>query len=371
MHTFQGGSDGAESWAAPIMDAAGNFYGTTAFGGNGAGCPVASHGGCGTVYKIASDGTESVLHAFRGNDDGRYPVGGLTLDEDGNLYGTTQLGGSSDCQLMGCGTVFKIAPNGDETILHAFRDDDVDAAGPVTGLVRDSSGNLYGAGLGGGPAHAGAIFKIATDNTYSIVHTFTGTAKQQGNPNSLMIDRFDNIYGTSGYRAEYEYCVHCGTIFKLSRTGVFSTVHVFPKDTPMPDGALVKDSAGNLYGTTYAGGPTVCGCGTIFKLANDGSLTTLYSFQGGTDGRWPLGGMAMDRSGNLYGATAAGGTACGSGCGTLFKLDAGGTESVVYRMFRKKGASLVSGIMRGPGGVLYGTARIYGGGEGTFFKIKP
>ena len=373
IHTFRGGSDGAEPWSAPIMDAAGNLYGTTAFGGNGQGCPVADHGGCGTVYKITPDGTETVLYAFRGNSDGRFPQAGLLLDEGGNLFGTTLLGGNAGCNGDGCGTVFRIAPDGDETILHAFAADGSDAAEPVAGLVRDSSGNLYGAGTGGGPARSGMIFRIAPDNTYSIVHIFTGKPEQQGNPNSLMIDRYDNIYGTTGYPGEYEYCEgYCGTIFTVTMFGVFRTLHVFSTaEGTIPAGTLVKDGSGSLYGTTYGGGTAACGCGTIFRLAKDGTFTRLYSFQAGTDGAWPEGGVAMDKNGNLFGTTVDGGAGCSIGCGTLFRLDSAGTESVVYSFLKKKGASPVSGVFRADGGRLYGTALLDGGGKGTVFKIRP
>lgn len=381
-YTFQGGTDGQAPYAAPIEDAAGNLYGTTVFGGNGAGCPVADHGGCGTVYKIAPNGTGSVLHVFTGGGDGRFPESTLIMDADGNLYGTTRYGGSAQCQSgAGCGTVFKLAPNGAETILHVFHLDGTDGVEPVAGLVRDAAGNLYGAAIGGGPAHAGVIFKIATDDTYTILHAFSGTMEEQGNPNGLIIDARGNLYGTAGTDSPPTFCEgFCGTVFELGANGTFRTLYDFSGETDgaIPFGAMVRDRAGNLYGTTTLGGTGVCsdqGCGTVFRLAPNGPLTTLHSFAPGTDGHLPMGALAMDKAGNLYGTTAlGGGSGCrGEGCGTIFEIAPDLTETVLHAFARKQGGFARSGLMKDKTGNLYGTAS-YGNGtaiDGTVFRLKP
>lgn len=381
-HTFQGGTDGQASYAAPIKDSAGNLYGTTTFGGNGTGCPVADHGGCGTVYKITPDGTKSVLHVFKGGEDGRFPQSSLVMDADGNLYGTTRYGGGTGCEIGGgCGTVFKLAPNGAETIQHVFHPDGSDGIEPVAGLVADAAGNLYGAALGGGPAHAGVIFKIAADNTYTILHTFSGTMEEQGNPNSLIIDARGNLYGTAGTDSAPTYCEgFCGTVFELAAHGTFRTLYDFSgeADGEIPFGAMVRDRAGNLYGTTIMGGTALCsgqGCGTVFKLAPNGTLTTLHSFAPGTDGHRPIGALAMDKAGNLYGTTALGGSSgChGDGCGTIFEVAPDMTETVLHAFAKKQGSFPRSGLMKDKAGNLYGAAS-YGYGtaiDGTVFRLKP
>src|SRR5215469_4800221 len=153
LYTFTGGTDGGGPQSNLIMDAAGNLYGTTAFGGSSPNCSF----GCGTVFKLDPSGNETVLHAFTGTPgDGARPFGGLIMDAASNLYGTTQDFGGCD---LGCGIVFKLDPSGNETVLHTFTGSD--GANPSAGLIMDAAGNLYGTTPGGGASGGcGTVFKI-------------------------------------------------------------------------------------------------------------------------------------------------------------------------------------------------------------------
>ena len=208
-----------------------------------------------------------MLYTFTGSPDGARPLGGLVRDEAGNLYGTTYFGGSSGFY----GTVFNLDSAGVETILYNFSDG-TDGAGPRGTLVRDASGNLYGVTRSGG-------------------------------------DPVQNC--TSGSWKG------CGVVFKLDSSGKETTLYAFTdqRDQSFPNGGLLRDGAGNLYGTD--GFP-----GTVFKLDVNGKEHVLHTFQAQT-GVLPLAGMIMDSAGNLYGTTSQGGNSgCPSqyGCGVVFKL---------------------------------------------------
>ena len=260
LHSFAGPpTDGAGPAASLLRDAAGNLYGTTEYGGGAvSACSggVVEFGGCGVVFKLSPTGTETVLHTFAGFEasieDGANPTTGLIPDAAGNLYGITWNGGNSCPSGDGCGTVFKLSPSGTETVLYSFNYFADNAAHP-TSLVRDTAGNFYG----------------TTETGGDIGTCFNGQDVEQG----------------------------CGTVFKLSPAGTFSVLHIF---TYGDDGAyptdLVRDVAGNLYGTTAFGYGTgvfggACntglGCGVVFELSASGTETVLYTFTGGADGAAP------------------------------------------------------------------------------------
>jgi uncharacterized repeat protein (TIGR03803 family) len=208
LYSFQGGSDG-ENASALAADTAGNFYGTTGLGG-GTGC--GGHG-CGTVFKLTSDGTETVLYAFKGRRDGWSPIGGLIFDADGNLYGTTPIGGGTGCGGNGCGIVFELAPDGTETVLSRFNR----AGGPAQpfgGVVRDQVGNLFGTTLYGGVGGCGTVFKVAPGHEAKAAYSFT-CARDGANPQArLLLGQSGDLYGTTsggGNNPGY------GTIFVLSK----------------------------------------------------------------------------------------------------------------------------------------------------------
>jgi len=276
---------------------------------------------CGSVFKLTPDGEEVALHTFENRmvTDGKGPVGRLALDDAGNFYGATQNGGSKKiCYGGGCGTVFKIAPDGTETILHVFTGGRDTGFVPQSGLVRDQMGNLYGTV---DIYQGSAVYKIAPDGSARVTRLEFG-----GAVGDLIIDKKGNLYGEEG---GYGYSV----IYALTPEDKQTTLYRFyygSTDGSELAGGLLRDKAGNLYGVTADGGDLNCkkevgayGCGTVFKLAPDGTKTTLYAFHGGNDGFYPTGGVVADKSGNLYGTTVYGGdnTKCGSlGCGTVFEI---------------------------------------------------
>jgi uncharacterized repeat protein (TIGR03803 family) len=351
-----------------VLDAAGNLYGTTAYGGVF---------GNGTVFKLDAAGKETVLYSFTGGVDGAIPLAGLLRDAVGNLYGTTEHGGDLTCNSgAGCGTVFKLDKTGKETVLYSFVGG-ADGADPFVGVIQDMAGNLYGTTPQGGAFSSGTVFKLDTNGNETVLYTFTGG--QGGTdgywPESVIGDSAANLYGTTQLGGNFSF----GSVFKLDRTGKETLLYRFRGGTSgdQPVGGVILDKAGNLYGATQSGGTFFDG--TVFKLNTAGNKTVLYSFVGGTDGVNPVAGVIADAAGNLYGTTQyGGGVACfGDGCGTVFKLDRTGKETVLYSFTGgADGASPVAGLVRDAAGNLYGTAYFGGlcsvsGGCGVVFKIAP
>ena len=329
LYSFTGGSDGAQPHANVVFDTAGDMYGTTNFGGS-ANCNL----GCGTVFRLtpgSSGWTESVLYTFTGGSDGREPDARVVLDAAGNLYGTTLQGGNinSACS-SGCGTVFKLTKGSSswtDSVLYAFGGRP-DGASPHDGLVFDKAGNLYGTTNGGGTSGYGTIFKLARSSsawTESVLHSFNATNGGEYPFGGLILDATGNLYGTTFRGATAGY----GVVFEMlpSSNGVWreKVLHAFANaPSANPVAGLVMDSAGNLYGTTMAGAPqTSCagGCGTLFKLtpATAGGWTykVIHSFGLGSDGFHPTGDLILDSTGNMYGTTQAGGA---QGSGMVFEM---------------------------------------------------
>ncbi len=378
LYSFAGGtSDGANPQASLLADSAGNLYGTTSGGGN-SNCN--NNRGCGVVFKLAPNGsggyTESILYSFATGNDGNIPEAGLIIDSAGNFYGTT-LGGGTDS----FGTVFKLAPNGSggfvESILYSFTD--ANDGGPVAGLLIDGAGNLYGTTLGVstgiGPG-AGVVFKLAPDGsggyTESVLYAFTGGSDGASSRAGLIMDSTGNLFGTTSGGGNNNCINGCGVAFKLAPNGsggyTESTLYSFAggNDGAIPQGGLILDSAGDLYGTTTAGESS--NNGTVFKLAPNGSggytESLLYSFNGSTtlDGAGPEGSLLLDSAGNLWGTTQGG----GFGDGTVFKLAPNGSggyaESVVHAFSAgSDGANPQAGLIIDSTGKLYGTTS--GGGN--------
>ncbi len=321
LHTFTDESDGAAPYAGLIQTTDGNFYGVTITGGD-------PHSNCGTVYKVTASGTLTTLHAFAGHpNDGCEPYGPLVQATDGNFYGTTNYGGTSNnCGIFGCGTVFKITTGGTVTILYSFctQSGCLDGSSPQAGLVQGSDGNLYGATFYGGPNYGGpngygTVFKITTSGTLTTLHNFDFT--DGADPSGTLVQPSDgNFYGTTFAGANGG-----GTVFKMTSSGTLTTLHNFNgTDGANPQAGLVQASDGSFYGTTTAGGTGGGGdFGTIFAITPGGTLTTLYNFcsLGGidcTDGAYPKAGLIQASDGKLYGVTSEGGNA--SGAGTAFSL---------------------------------------------------
>ena len=310
--------------AGLVRDSSGNLYGTTYNGGLK---------GEGVVFELTPTGTEAVLHSFvapsttRGKKppDGGGPEASLTLDGQGNLYGTTSYGGNGNAPVCGpesgCGTVFELTPSGTETLLYQFTGES-DGAVPVAPVVFDSQGNLYGTTQYGGTPGFGVVFKLNPSGVETVLYSFTGGADGSFPNGGLVLDKKGNVYGVTlegGGTKNLDCQAGCGIVFKVSPTGEETILHSFTDapDGSYPVGSLVFDSHGNLYGATTSGG--VVGGGTIFKITASGKETVLYSFTGKADGGGPTGSLAIDSQGNLYGTTSYGGIESVQG-GVAFKL---------------------------------------------------
>lgn len=393
LYTFTGGGDGAVSWANLVSDPAGNLYGTTIAGGAY---------GYGTVFQLAPSGggtwTETVLHSFNPNGlDGVEPEAGLVRDAAGNLYGTTYFGGAYTA-----GTVFEVAPQPDgtwsETVLYSFNN--VNEGRPAAGLTLDQAGNLYGTSSGV-PYWCGTVFELTPQAggawKETVLHNF-GRIKAAPNAGcqptaALVFDSVGNLYGTTSTGGA---SIYFGTVFRLGRgaTGqwTLAVLHSFSGsngDGEYPYAGVAMDSTGRLYGTSFAGGNSPCfsGCGIVFKLAPAASgqwkETILHSFTGGGDGGEPYAGVTFDAVGNLYGATTFGGNpVCSSGCGVVFELtpNAKGRwiETVLHSFDDNDGRAPDGSLILDSAGTLFGTT--LNGGEidsscpsgcGLVFALTP
>jgi uncharacterized repeat protein (TIGR03803 family) len=241
-------------------DEAGNLYGTTVYGGHG--CEPS---GCGTVFKLAPSGRYKVLHFFKGaGQDGQSPETGLIRDKEGNLYGSARDGNG------GCGSVFKITSKRTYSLLHVFGADP-DGCGPASTLTMDAQGNLYGTTSGGGVGY-GTVFKLAPDGTETILYSFQGGNDGSAPWAGVIFDKAGNLYGAT-VMGTGNGCLGntgCGVVFKLTPDRIETVLHAFRgTDGEWPYGTLIADKNGNLYGTTaYGGATTNCqiGCGTVFAL---------------------------------------------------------------------------------------------------------
>jgi uncharacterized repeat protein (TIGR03803 family) len=307
-------------------------------------------------------GTYSLLYSFQCSPDGKTPESGLVQDSSGNLYGTTVNGGQ-----YGYGTVFKMTLGGAETVLHSFAGPPSDGGYPdYGGLTLDAAGNLYGTTSGGGQFGGGTVFNVTATGTESVLYNFCSRPGCQdgGGPlGGIVRDSAGNLYGTTVTGGTDGICCSYGTVFKLTPGGTESVLHTFEfssTDGAFPSGNLTGDPSGNLYGTTQAGGAYTVG--TVFEVSANGAESLLYSFKGSpTDGALPLGGSLLrETSGNLYGVTEIGGA---DGTGVVFKLTPEGTESVLLDFNGTGGGAPLDGLAKDAAGNLYGTT--YADGSGT------
>ena len=270
-YKFLGGIDGQNPFSGLTENVDGALYGTTAGGGTGNACP----GGCGTVFKFDQSGHKTIVYNFHGAD-GANPGGTLIHDAEGNLYGTTSVGGANQMcpQQGGCGTVFKLNPQGSLTVLYSFLGG-TDGWDVQNGVVRDTEGNLYGTTLGGGTASFGTIFEITHDGTEKILYSFTG-APDGADPSQIVLHN-STLYGTTYTGGNYNcdgLTGGCGTVFQFDKEGREQVLYRFSGsfDGAQPFGSIAIDSEGNIYGTTQSGVKNGCtpfpyGCGTVWKLA--------------------------------------------------------------------------------------------------------
>lgn len=334
-----------------IIGTAGDLYGSAQGGANN----------LGAIFNVTPRGVVSVLHSFDGTD-GSYPSVNPIRDREGNLYGTTSQGGANaDCS---CGTVFKLTVEGELTVLHSFTGG---YAYPST-LTLDAAGNLYGFEFA---ANAnGSIFKITPDGIFSVAYNFcslSNCADGSGPVGSLIIDKAGNFYGATNRGGQFNQ----GTVFELTAEYAESVLYSFTggSDGGNPVGKLTQDAAGNMYGVTYAGGTTASSAyGTVFKITPRGVQSVLYSFCQLTncaDGARPDGALVLDNIGNLYGTTILGGI---HNAGVAFKVTPSGAESVLQDL--TVAADGGNGVVLDKVGNAY--VEIYAGGksgEGSVIKL--
>lgn len=399
VYNFTGGADGANPWAGLTIDAAGNIYGTTLNGGS-------AHGnGFGVVFQLKpskSGFTFNSIYSFTGGADGAGPVARVVLGSNGALYGTAHAGGQLNCgvpgfQYDGCGTVFKLAPSGNswaQSVLYTFTGG-ADGANPWGNVTFDQSGNLYGtAEFGGNPAcvltssGCGTVFKLSPSGnswTQSVLYSFANGSDGARPYAGLTFDSSGNLYGTNLYGAGTG-CTGvfqspgCGTVFKLTPAGlgwVESTVYPFQggSDGGFSQSGVVVDQSGNLYtaSSSFGSGSD----GTVLKLtpSNGGwTFNLLASFSGSSiQQAGPRENLVMDQAGNLYGTTNSAGA---YGYGAVFKLTPSGSTWTYTSLHDFTGSSYgfnpVSNIVFDASGNLYGTTT-YGGtkNKGVVWKIKP
>lgn len=325
--------------------------------------------GVGVIFKLDPSNTESILYNFNLPPDAITPPYGVVRSTSGALYGSAN-GGRYGTQL-GDGSIFKLSATGTESVLHSFGNG-TDGLIPSGGLIQDSKGNSYGVTVSGGTHGWGTLFKITSAGKETILYNFTlAAASPEG---TLLLDQHGNLYGTTVSGGKYSF----GTVYEYSAAGRFHVIYNFCPQAHCPDGSqpnagLVQDSAGNLYGTTLNGGTNLQG--TVFKVTLAGTETVLHSFGlAGGDGYLPIAGLVSDGSGNFYGTTLYGGA---NRAGTIFKVDSAGNESILYSFCSQPsctdGSSTGFGtLIRDGSGNLYGVAG--GGGQfqsGVLFKITP
>jgi len=400
LHDFQGGNDGEYPTGGLIFDAAGNLYGTTLQGGSAGGC---AFGGCGTVFELEPDGhgnwTKRILHNFDGAHDGENLEGGLVFDQAGNLYGNTSAGGVHQG-----GVVFRLSPSSTgewkATLLYSFTFSggySPTPSIPVGRLVVDEAGNVFGATNFGGDGCSGGcgvIYELSPTSggkwTQAILHNFAAGSDGAFPQDGLISDQAGNLYGTSsdggtgtGLGCNYG----CGTVYEVARGAggqwTETVLYNFQGNTDgsAPESSLIFDGAGNLYGTTYAGGGvgtcTDGGCGTAFELspASTGQWmeTVLWRFTGATDGSNPSSGLLLDAAGQLIGETYFASSSAENG--TAYALTSIGGQwslSSLSNFPSTDGEYPTAGLVADRAGNLYGTTAFGGSlGLGAVFELSP
>lgn len=343
----------------------GSFYGTTSQGGANR---------TGTVFRLRADAIETV-YSFCDQVDcngGSGPQSGIILGTDGNMYGTTTIGGS-----YGYGVVFKISQNGTLATLHNFVP--TEASDPNAPLAEGVDGDFYGTSITGGINGYGSIFTVTPAGQLTVLYSFCAQANcaDGSYPRSgLALGPDGNFYGltTSGGANTYY-----GTVFKITPQGSLTTLHSFDNsDGDYPIGTLVLGSDGNFYGVTADGGENQDG--TVFKMTTAGQLMTLHNFAGG-DGVQPYAGLIQATDGRFYGTTAGGGdlgchTPYGEGCGTVFAMTSDGVVTTLHAFEFTDGYAPNGALLQGTNGLVYGVTGGGGvssnwpsGGYGTVFSL--
>jgi len=350
LYNFQGEPSGAQPNGGLIRDDEGNFYGTTYGGGTS---------NFGTIFQMKR-GRVKTLFSFGNFTDNAQPTCKLIRDAAGNLYGSAGRTGVKS-------GVFKLTPQGAESVLHSFNGGG-DGLGQVSDLVADAAGNLYGTTDGGGVRDSGTVFKLTPAGVETVLYSFRGgnDGGLPKNKDGMTLDAEGNLYGTTYMGGANNF----GTIFKVTPSGQHTVLHSFGGlDGIRPYSGVVMDGAGNLYGTTQDGGSP--DDGLVYQLTPEGTLNVLYTFTGGSDGGTSITGVILDRLGNLYGVTSSGGN---SSLGTVYQITPEGTKTVLYNFLgfdAGDGSYPAAGLLMDGKGNLYGTTTSGGTtGNGTIFKVS-
>jgi len=358
LYTFTGGNDGGSSFAGVTLDRAGNLFGTTNFGGTA---------NLGVLFKVDPTGHETVLHTFVRGAEGNQPYeSGVILDQDCNLYGTTSFSGAG-----GQGTVYKVDPFGNASLVYAFPGNEGGQYSYNSGLVLGANGQLYGTADRGGDHGAGVLYELDAKSGEHVLYTFDYfTASGFGQPTGTVIrDLAGNFYGTT-FIGQADFGYGYGVVYKIDTAGHAHVLHNFTggADGGNPYGGVILDAKGSVYGTASGGG--AANSGAVFKIDVSGNETVLYSFTGGADGGYPYSSLVRDSAGNLYGTTGGGGVA---GAGVVFRIDPSGNETVLYSFTGgADGGYPLSGLIRDAAGNLYGAAQGGGAaGAGVVYEVDP
>jgi len=324
LYSFTGGGDGLDPHGGVTLDSAGNLYGTTVAGGFGGVC---AGDGCGVIYELSPSGggwTQTVLYSFTGDKDGFGPGSALVFDRAGNLYGTAPDGG-----IHGAGVVFQLSPSHQGwkyRVIHTFTGGKDGASGSLGSLVFDTSGNLFGVSELGGTSGAGSVYELSPTPGGSwktaVLYEFRGMPDAANPYGGLILDDAGNLYGTTYFGGT----AGVGSVFQLAHgpNGAWeeNVLYSFQggTDGSFPTTTLFLNAAGTLYGTTSTGGRPSCDCGTIFKLGlrrGQWVEKIVHYFGKKSDGSYPNYGLTPDGAGNLCGAAPFGGS---GGNGVLFRF---------------------------------------------------
>ncbi len=336
----------------------GNIYTTSSSGGVGNGTGVSGNG---TIFSMTSGGTLSVLNTFNaGISPGYGPLSGVVLGTDGNVYGTTEIGGGAGC-VLGCGIVFKYGSNGLGT-LYAFTGGS-DGGSPIAGPVEGNDGNYYGTtSLGGGSTGCGTVYKITPTGVLTTLYQFDSTHGCTSNA-PLVLGTDGNFYGVTTYGGTHG----VGVVFKISPAGKEATIFNFDgTHGQFPESPLVQGTDGNFYGTAETGG--MLGSGVVFQITSSGKIRVLHNFPtGASDGQAPTAGLVQALDGNFYGATLSGGTLAN---GTLYRINSAGTYSVLYNFDGTTASTPYVGLIQHTNGVFFGlTVQDGTSNSGTFYSF--
>jgi uncharacterized repeat protein (TIGR03803 family) len=326
-------------------------------------CTVSNGSGTGGDSAVSNIGVTcgpaslSTLYSFGNAEDGKDPSPGLIQGSDGNLYGTTSHGGAYDS-----GTVFRITPAGEHTVLWSFGAVDEDGYAPVAAPLQGSDGNLYGTTFGGGAYGGGTIFRITPAGEYTVLWSFGGNDTDGRAPNGLTQASDGNFYGMT----EFGGTQNDGTVFRLTPSGTVTLMVSFDPDNGGPAGpennGLIRGRDGNLYGLTDRGGGSTSGAGTLFRMTLDGAVTKLATFDG-DHGSGPVGSPIEASDGNFYGLTQYGDA---NGWGNLFRVTPAGEITSLHAFNYPGDAYAVGGLIEDADGNLYGMTC---DSDGTIFRL--